>query len=464
MASLVPVELMRVLIVDDERSSRVTTAHQLRGAGYEAQIAANAFEALAALREEPFDVVLTDLRMPGKSGVELLQEIREAWPETDVLVMTAYGSVETAVKALKEGAADYLQKPFPFAALEARLRRLEEHRSIRRQLVALEARVAESSAAELGIVGTSQEMAIVRERTRLFAGHDAPVLITGETGTGKDLVARAIHSQGGRAERPLIVVPCGAIPRDLAESELFGHERGAFTGAHQAHPGLFQRADGGTLVLDDVDDLGVEIQAKLLRAIQDGRFTRVGGAKEISVDTRIIATTKRDLGECVDAGDFRSDLYYRLRGLEIHVPPLRARTDDILPLARHFLEHASTRAGAEAPRLSPEAARMLLAHRWPGNVRELRSAMEAAPVLSGGREIQPRHLPEALLRPEHDSERLFTLLLDGCERLDLRKLLRQVEQRAIDWAMEAAGGNQVRAAELLGIPRTTLQSRLERLD
>lgn len=310
---------LRVLVVDDERLSRISMVCQLKDAFYEAEACESASVALSALARANWDVVVTDLRMPGMSGLELLAEIRRQYPAVDVIVITAYGSVETAVDAMRAGAADFLTKPFGFSELDFRLKKIAELRAARSEVSSLRALIDHSC--KCGLVGGSPAIVRVCERIRAFAGHDAPVLVTGETGTGKEMVARALHNESQRANKPFIAVGCGTIPRELAESELFGHEKGSFTGASQRRKGSFERADGGTLLLDDIDDLPLDLQVKLLRVLQEGTLTRVGGSEEIKVDVRVVATSKVDLEKAASAGKFRDDVFYRLRGLEIRLPP-----------------------------------------------------------------------------------------------------------------------------------------------
>ncbi|MCP4659112.1 MAG: sigma-54-dependent Fis family transcriptional regulator, partial [bacterium] len=317
------------------------------------------------------------------------------------------------------------------------------------------------SSSTCGLVVQSPAMWQVWDRVQLFAEHDTPVLVLGETGTGKELVARAIHQLSARGSGPVVAVASGAVPRDLAESEFFGHEKGAFTGALRLRMGSFERADGGSLLLDDVDDLPLDIQVKLLRVLQEGRIQRVGGNREITVDVRVIATSKVKLQEAVAAGRFREDLYYRLRGLEIILPPLRDRGDEVLVLAQHFLRELGARQGTEPKSLSVAAAESLRRHSWPGNVRELRRVMESATALCRGPEISPAHLPEALSLDQGVS-RLFTLHLDNSAELAFQDLVQQVEDELVDWAVRKAAGRQNRAAEILGLPRTTFQTKLGR--
>jgi len=451
-----PERQLRVLLVDDDELTRVTHVRGLKRSGFEVRAVESAESALQHLSEDPFDVVLTDLRMPGMDGLALLRTVREQYPEVDVILMTAHASVETAVAALKEGASDYLAKPFRMQQLEHRLSKLAELRGYRNEVDGLKA-LLESDAGIPGIVGHAQAMRLVADRVRSFAGHTAPALITGETGTGKEMVARALHQLGPRARRPLVPVACAAIPTDLAESELFGHEKGAFTGATGQRFGAFERADGGTLLLDDVDDLPLALQAKLLRALEQQRFVRVGASRETSVNVRVIATTKVELSTAVQQGLFREDLFYRLRGLEIHLPPLRERGDDILLLTRYFLRKLCP--GAEVS-LSPDVIQLLQRYRWPGNVRELHHAIESAVTVANGAGLSADAFPDFLRAESSNESRWVSLHLDGHDSVPFADVVHQVEQRIIAWAMERADGQQKRAAEILGLPRTTLQSKL----
>ncbi len=452
--------LPHVLVVDDDRISRLTTTKQLKGAGYAAKAVESGERALSELESNGWDIILTDQRMPGIDGIELLKQARNLHPDIDIIVMTAYGTVSSAVTAMQEGAADYLLKPFGFEELELRLRRLFASRRTRAELQRLRRLLTDSGLD--GIVGASPAMRAVFERIVMFAAHNAPVLITGETGTGKELVARALHNRGPRAGQPFVPIACGAIPRDLGESTLLGHERGAFTGAAGRRKGAFEQAHKGTVLLDDIDDLPLDLQVILLRVLQEGRFARVGGEREISVDARVVATSKIDLQRAVADGRFRSDLYYRLRGLEIHLPPLRERGGDLLLLAHHFLSVLASEQDRTPARLAPATIACLRQHPWPGNVRELRRVMEAGDALSRGGDILPGHLPDDLRR-KADHSRLYTLHLDGAEQVDWQDLVSNIEADLIAWALDKAEGQQKRAAELLGMPRTTLQSRMAAL-
>ncbi len=454
------VEAPRVLVVDDERISREATVRQLRAAGFTADAVENGYLALDALGAQDWDVIVSDLRMPGLDGLELLSRVRKNYPNVDIIVMTAYGTVETAVAAIKQGASDYLNKPFRFQELEHRLRKLSELRGFRNEVRELRALLSEGEDTCCGLVGTSPPMRQVQKLIRTYADHAAPVLITGETGTGKEMVTRALHQLGPRASKPLVAVACGAIPSELAESELFGHERGAFTGAVGQRLGAFQRADGGTLMLDDVDDLPLNLQVKLLRALEEKSFLRVGASRETQVDVRVVATSKKDLDGQAAQGLFRQDLYYRLRALEIRLPPLRDRGDDVLLLAEHFMRKLSV--GRDLS-LGLEAASFLRRYGWPGNVRELRHAIESTVIVCTGGQVTPECLPE-FLRGEQlpEGDGLFVLNLAGRTRVSLNDAVRAFEDQLIRWAMRQAQGQQSKAADILGLPRTTLQSKLGR--
>jgi len=454
---------LRILVVDDERLVRETSARQLRDAGFASQPVDSARGALHLLASARWDVVLCDLRMPGMSGLELLRTVRRDHPGVDVILMTAYGSVQSAVAAMREGAVDYLSKPFHFAELEHRLRKLDELRGVRRELDELRKLVGDDAPTH-GIIGRCHAMQGVIDRIDLFTDYSSPALVTGETGTGKEMVARALHRAGRRAGAPFIAIPCAAIPGELAESELFGHNKGSFTGAVSARRGAFERADTGTLLLDDIDDLPLAIQAKLLRAVQDGTFTRVGGEREQSVNVRVVATTKVALSEAVAAGNFRDDLFYRLRSLEIQLPPLRARGDDIVLLAEYFLRrftHAERRADLH---FDGDAIEALRRYSWPGNVRELRSAVESAAIASSPPAVTAANLPDYLHDGPRTDQRVARLSLEGRNSVSFNEVVQDVELELLDWALARAGGQQSTAAKLLGLPRTTLQAKLRHRD
>jgi DNA-binding NtrC family response regulator len=371
--------------------------------------------------------------------------------------MTAYGSVKTAVDAMREGASDFLLKPFEFEQLRVRLERLREGRDLLREVAVLRKALG-SAIAYCGLVGTSPQMRRVFELIEQFADNPANVLVVGETGTGKELVARALHARGGRASGPFVAVGCTAVPRDLAESELFGHEAGSFTGALKLHRGRIEQARRGSLFLDDVDDLPIDLQSKLLRVLEERTFQRVGGEELQRADIRLISATKYDLETLTRQNKFRLDLMYRLKVLVIELAPLRERREDILPLVRHFLETTARERGTEPKTISTSAAERLVSHLWPGNVRELRHAIEYAMAVSRGPAIEAQDLPPEIRSTQKFSP--YILNLDSQETLNLRDLTEEFERDLITWALRKAHGNQLKAAAILGIPRTTLQSKL----
>jgi DNA-binding NtrC family response regulator len=448
------------MIVDDDRLSRVSMVKQLAQAGYETEGFSGGYKAIDNLKGVSWDVVITDLRMPTMDGIQLLKAVKRISPDTEIIVITAYSSVDSAVEAMREGAMDYLTKPFNFSELEIRLEKLKKILGDRQQLRYYE-ELAQKSGSFHGLVGSSTAMEQVFEKIRVFGPHTAPVLIIGETGTGKELVARAIHLECDR--EPFIAVPCGAIPRDLAESELFGHEKGAFTGAIQCRKGRFEQAHGGTLFLDDIDDLPLEIQPKFLRVLQEGHFERVGGDKSISVDVRVVTASKKDLKNLVKTGHFREDLNYRLNVMTIELPPLREKKEDIILLAQYFLEGLSTRSGHQAKTLSEEASQLLLDYSWPGNVRELQAAIELANAVTKNDVIEASHLPKAISSTSSEEpQKPFILSLRATECVNLKDLSEQFEREVIHWALLKSKGHQLKAAEILGIPRTTLQSKISK--
>ena len=448
-----------ILLVDDDRLERLTLEASLKDEGYRVVSAANAFHGLECLHEGGADVVITDLRMPGMDGLTFLKEAKKVCPDTEVVLITAYASVESAVTAMREGAHDYLCKPFRYEELSIRLKRLTEFQAHLREMGNLRRQLEERHHYH-NLVGKSAAMQRVFQTIELVAKDICAVLIEGETGTGKELVAKAIHYSGPRKDKPFIEVHCAALSRDVIESELFGHEQGAFTGAVKQHKGRFELADGGSLFLDEVDDIPLDIQVKLLRAIEAKKFERVGGEKSLKVDVRIIAASKSDLSQRVREGRFREDLYYRLRVATVFLPPLRERKEDIPLLAEHFLRRSCASRGIPERRMSREALRVLLGYDWPGNVRQIENTVEQAVLLSPGEEIEAQSLPREI-HAESNSETV-QLNLAGKEKVNLPEILQQVEKQLTSWALARAGGNQARAAELLGIPRTTFRHRLEK--
>ena len=470
-----------VLIVDDERTLARAMKAFLSESGYEAETAAEAEEALAALERVRPDVVFTDVRLPGMHGIELLKRIREFDPTIAVIVMTAYGSIEQAVEAVKLGAFDYVKKPLDLEELKLLADRARENSVLRQELSYYRRRAAREDQAFAGIVGDSPAMRAVMDRARQIAALDEtpPVLITGETGTGKGLVARTIHASGPRASKPFIDVNCTALPATLMEAELFGYERGAFTDAKESKLGLFEAAEGGFLFLDEVGDIELALQGKLLRAIEDRVVRRVGGVRDRKVDVRILAATNRDLELESGRDRFRKDLYFRLAVIPIRLPPLRERGEDVLLLADTFLRRFSAKYGKSVKRFNAAARERLLAYPWPGNVRELSHVIERAVLWSTGPDLDVEHL--SLERPSEadvDNRERTGTAPPGRDQVNpdqpaeaaapLPGLppagmdLATWERTMIEQAMREAGGNQTRAAQRLGISRDTLRYRLKK--
>ena len=443
-----------ILIVEDDTTLRLTVGEFLADLGYGVDLAENGATALDLARRNSYRLILLDLRLPDIHGLELLPQLRELDGEVLIVTMTAYPEVRTAVAALKAGAYDYLNKPFDLDDLRELVRRALETRSLRHEVAW---RRAQGDARQPGdMIGASREFLDLTEMTRRVAGAGrVPVLIRGESGSGKENVASAIHRLSARAGGPWVTINCSALPEGLLESELFGYERGAFTDARQAKPGLLELADGGVLFLDEIGDLALALQPKLLRVLETQSFRRLGGKKELRCDVRFVAATHRDLPAMVKEGRFREDLYYRLNVAAIDVPPLRERRADILPLARHFLGQAALAVDRPQLALDPAVEPMLTAYAWPGNIRELRNVMERAAILCGGDRIQAGHLPREIgaVAPAPTFHPL--LRADGSPAT-----LAEAELAHIRAALDFCQGNKTRAAELLGITRMTLRSKL----
>jgi DNA-binding NtrC family response regulator len=450
--------LGRILLVDDERLTRLTLEVELKDNDFEVFTAANPYEALAILERQQIDVVLTDVRMPSMDGLQFQRSLRERWPDTVIVFMTAFGTVASAVEAMREGAADYLTKPLHTEELLIRLQRLSQMRREREQYRRLLADAATHG--KLGdLVYRSSAMAAVVERALSVAATDMSVLVEGETGTGKEVLARAIHEHSQRCAGPFVPINCAGLNPNLVESELFGHEAGAFTGAVRQRRGRFESAAGGTVLIDEVDDLPSEIQVRLLRFLQDHTFERVGGNKTITGDVRVLCATKRSLPELVRSGRFREDLYFRINAVCVTLPPLRERREDILPLADHFAKRFWAERGyATSPEIAEDALRAFLSYEWPGNVRELAHAIEHGAMFSGGAPIASKHLPPSIGAP--DKSEMVELRLEGYQSVPYTEIVTACERQLIDWALGRTGGNQARAAELLRLSRTTLRGRI----
>ena len=437
----------RVLVVDDERSMRELLSITLRQAGYDVALAENGDAAIEQLRAESFDLIVTDLRMHETDGMAVLRAARELAPETPVVVVTAYASTETAVEAMKLGAYDYVTKPFKLDEIRVTLgnalerkRLQEENRALRRQLVT----VTQFES----FVGRSPGMLAVFDTIRKTADSGSTVMVTGESGTGKELVARALHAASDRKGGPFVSLNCGAVPETLMEAELFGHVKGAFTGAVSSSEGLFAAANGGTLFLDEITEIAPSLQVKLLRVIQERQVRRIGDTRDIAVDVRLVAASNRDLARAVADGVLREDLFYRLNVIPIHLPPLRDRRDDIPLLVAHFIDKIAAAQGKSSRAVTPEAMAVLEAYPWPGNIRELENVLERAMVLGSGPVIDVDALPANLRQTSGGSSIVVDLPAGG---VDLEATLARIEQRYIEMALERTSGVQTRAAELLKV-------------
>ncbi len=443
-----------VLIVDDDESLRDSLALVLGAEGYEVATAADGAEALRRLGSTPADIVLCDLRMPGQDGLELLPELARRCPEATLILMSAYGTEELAVEAMRRGAYDYLAKPFQPSEVLLAIRKAHERERLRRANQLL-AREVERAVGDRPIVAASPAMVGVLETLERAAEYKATVLLTGESGTGKEVLARAIHAQSPRREDAFVAINCGAIPEPLLESELFGHAKGAFTGADRARRGLFLEADGGTLFLDEVGELPPPLQVKLLRVLQEEEVRPLGESKPRGVDVRVIAATARDLDAEVAAGRFREDLFYRLNVLHVHVPPLRDRRQDVPLLVDHFLAHFRSALGKPVQGIADDALERLVAYRWPGNVRELENVIERAVILTRGERVTLEELPANVFEPSQTDE------VVGPGDLCLKRARRRTEIEIIRRALRATDGNRTHAARLLEISHRALLYKLK---
>jgi two-component system response regulator HydG len=443
----------RILIVDDERSMCELLDTDLRLRGFSTASFTSAPQALAALQQDDADVVLTDVRMPGTNGIDLCQQIASLRPDIPVLVMTAFGSLETAVAALRAGAYDFITKPVEMDLLAVSLNRAVRHHQLQQQVRRLTETV--DRAAHFGdVLGDSPAMQAIYRQLVQVAPTDTSVLLTGESGTGKELVARWLHRKSRRGSGPFVAVSCAALPETLLESELFGHAKGAFTDARHDRKGLFVQAEGGTLFLDEVGELPSAMQVKLLRALEERAVRPVGSNQEVPFDVRLISATNRDLEHAVQENEFREDLYYRVNVIQIELPPLRARGADVLLLAQHFLGVYAASMGRAVKGISPAAAERLLAYNWPGNVRELRNVIERAVALTQHDHLVIDDLPEKVCN-YHSRQ----VVIDGTDPSQLISL-EELERNYVRQVLEATGGNRTLAARILGLDRKTLYRRL----
>ena len=436
----------RVLVVDDEPMVCLSLCNWLQEENYFARAAEDGPKAVNAVREENWDIILLDLRMPGMDGMEVLKKIKEIAPQSVVIMMTAYASIPSAVEAMKEGAYDYIVKPLDVEQLTLMLKRIVEHQQLITENILLRKRLTEQYEFE-DIIGRSETMQKVFEMIKAVTDTNATVLITGETGTGKELVARAIHSNSPQRYGPFVATSCGALPETLLESELFGYEKGAFTGADRTKKGRFELANGGTLFLDEVGDISLKTQIKLLRVLQERSFCRLGGTDHIEVDVRLISATNRDLLTAIEESTFRSDLYYRLNVVSIHLPPLRERKEDIPLLAAHFINKYNVEFNKKFDRVERKAMDLMTNYHWPGNVRELENVIERAIVIDQGPEVKVNHLPfcNIEMSPVEEAQ-----TLQDVERLHIEKMLVRH-----DW-------NIAKTARLLEIDRTTLHKKIKK--
>jgi len=463
----------RILVADDEESIRYVLRETLESAGHEVVEVGDGDAAREALAASDFDLAFLDIRMPGASGLELLEHVREIGSDTAVVIITAQNTFDNAVEAMKRGALEYLVKPFSIAEVGALADKALRTRALEREVRALRREVGrEGGPPGERLVGTSPAMLEIFKTVGKVARSNVAVLVTGESGTGKELVARAIHAASPRAEQPFVAVNAAAIPRDLLESELFGHERGAFTGATESRPGRFREAAGGTLFLDEIGDMPLDLQAKLLRVLQSSEVSSVGGRRPERVDVRIVAATHRDLDEAVREGRFREDLLYRLRVVPVAIPPLRERREDVRALARHFLDRYGRELATGEHWLAEETLERLADYAWPGNVRELENAIKRALVLAPGEVLTPEDF-DFLEQPARGDDRgpdlearvreeARSALAAGDEDL-YRELLERVERPLLEEVLQHTEGNQIRAAALLGINRNTLRKKIVEL-
>ncbi len=444
---------MRILLVEDEQTIAVTLRDDLEGAGYEVKHVADGKLAIAELGHVSYDVVITDVRLPGADGMQVLQAAKRARPETEVLVMTGYATVEHAVAAMRQGADDYIQKPFLNEHVLERLARIAKFRALLGENQRLREQLQSTNGQGLpGVIGQSRAMQTIVKTVRTVATTEASVLIEGESGTGKERIARAIHGLSARKDKPFVALSCGALPDTLLETELFGHEKGAFTDAQRQRRGRFEVADGGTIFLDDIDDMPLSVQVKLLRVLQEREFERVGGESLVKVDIRVVAATKVPLLDHVRAGKFREDLFYRLNVVPVRLPPLREREGDLPLLVRHFIERVG---GGKAFTVKTDVLEAMAGYSWPGNVRELENRIAQAIALSGGATV----LKKEHLLPVDRSRR--AALEPPMALRSLREVLVEAERRHLEAVLRGVGGHRTKAASVLGISRKVLWEKLK---
>ena len=469
--------IQRILVADDEESIRWVLSKALVKKGFKVDLAEDGKQALSMFRSNHYDLAVLDIKMPGLQGLELLKLAQEEFPDTLGGIMTAESTMENAVAAMKNGAYDYLTKPFDLDALDAIILKAQKAAEVSDQIDHLKGELQEQYRFGRTIIGNSQPMQEVYKTLGRVAPSDVTVLVTGESGTGKELIARAIHFNSPRLGKPFLAINCAAIPRDLLESELFGHERGAFTGASDRKAGKFEQANGGTLFLDEIGDMPLELQAKLLRVLQEKEITRTGGSQTMKIDVRIVAATNQNIATQVSEKKFREDLYYRLNVVPIELPPLRMRKEDIPALVEFFLQRAQQDLGVSTTECSKEALSLLKRHSWPGNIRELENIIKRAALLSPNHVLLPSDFPGLLSgqgtgTQDESLEALISRKLEkSLAQMDLQELdnlyemvLFQVERPLINIILNHTRGNQVRTAEILGINRNTLRKKIKTLE
>ena len=441
-------EKMRIMVVDDEQIVRESLYHWFKKSGHMVETAASGFEALEKLQEVPFEVLFIDIKMPKMSGLELLKEVKEQWPDTLVVIITAYGSIESAIEAMKLGASDYLLKPFKPDQMNLALEKIANQRELANKYSYIKGLLEDKTRFD-NIIGQSQPMQTIFDLIPEIAQSDSSVLITGETGTGKELVAKAIHAKSQRSKGPFIAINCGAMPESLLESELFGHQKGAFTGADQARKGFLEVVSGGTLFLDEIGEISPKMQVDFLRVLEEKKILRIGDREPIDVDFRLISSTCRHLQKEVAEGRFREDFFYRINVITIEIPPLRKRKEDIPLLISHFLNKYSHQTTKKVDHVTPKAMDLLKQYDWPGNVRELENAIERAVVLSKSRSLDAQ---------------AFSFLQPSRMGPDRPLTLREMEKEYIRETLEEEGWNITRSAKILGINRVTLHKMIKRYD
>jgi two-component system response regulator PilR (NtrC family) len=450
----------KILVVDDEQSMREFLDIMLKKEGYKVSLASNGEEVLRLIEKDIFDLVLLDIRMPKMDGIAVLKKIKASSPETVVIMITAYASADTAIKAMKEGAYDYITKPFKVEEIKLIIKNALEKKNLQKENILLKQLVKDRYHFE-NIIGQSPKMQALYELLEKVAPTKTNILITGESGTGKELAAKAIHYNSARKDKPFVTLNCGAIPESLIESELFGHMKGAFTDAIATKKGLFEIADEGTIFLDEISELPLLMQVKLLRVLQDREFKRVGGTEDIRVDVRIIAATNKDLEEAVRDKRFREDLFYRLNVIQIKLPPLRERKEDIPLLAAHFLKKYSVELNKNITRISPDALQLMLDYGYPGNVRELQNIIERAVALGNGQELTRQHL-SSYLDNQLPLKKGWIDLEIPTEGIDLEKMVEELERTLLLKALDRTKGIKKKAADLLRINFRSMRYRLEK--